>query len=85
MVVFGASLPGQAHGSCQGAGAGRSPCAPALFIQALDIAWRKEQRNVELGSVSSSRTQNTSNSATGFTFSLLVPFSELPVRGCSLS
>lgn len=35
----------------QGAGLGDQ----ALFIWAVDIAWRKEQRNVRLGSASSSR------------------------------
>lgn len=47
------SLP-RLMASAREQGSGGSPCTLALFIWAVDIAWRKEQRNVELGSASSS-------------------------------
>lgn len=57
MTAFQTSLLGQARGCCRGAGSGGSPCAPTLFIWAADVAWRKEQRNVELGSASCGSAQ----------------------------
>lgn len=67
-------------------GSGGFPCALALFIRAVDIAWRKEQGNAELGSASSSG--GSAQLKLGHCFYLFITIvflqaGELTVRGCS--